>query len=114
MILESTLGFKVDPNFWAEITQPCSQGSVPHHIPPTLTSHEKQLEDLEETPIDIHGDNSEVPMINVTSTHTNSFNCDSVDFNGDDTDKLYIVGEEGGLVSAVDAESACIESVNGH
>ena len=104
----------MDPNFCTEITQPCSQGGIPHHIPPTLTSHEKQLEDLEETPIDIHGDDSEVPMINVTSAHTNSFDRDSVDFDGDDADKLYILGEEGGLVSAVDAESACRESVNGH
>ena len=68
---------------------------------------------IEETPIDICGDNSEVLMIKVISAHTNSFNRDSVDFNSDDADKLYIVGEEGGLVSAADAESACIVSVNG-
>ena len=102
-----------DPTFWAEITQPCSRGGVPHHIPPKLTSHEEQLEDLEETPIDIHGDDSEVLMIDVISAHTNSFNRDSAGFDGDDVDKLYIVGEGGGLVSAADAESACIESVNG-
>ena len=80
-----------DPTFWAEITQPRSRGGVPHHIPPKLTSHEEQLEDLEETPIDIHGDDSEVPMIDVISAHTNSFDRDSVDFDSDDADKLYIL-----------------------
>ena len=96
----------VDPMFWAEITQPCSQGGVPHHAPPTLTSLQEQVEDLEESAIDIHGDDSEVPLTDVISVHTQ---LDSMDC--DDNDNLYILGEEGGLVSTADAESALLESV---
>lgn len=101
----------VDPTFWVEITQPRSQGGVPHHMPPTLTSLQEQTEDLEESAINIHGDDSEVPMTDVISAHTqlecsNSMDCD-------DNDELYILGEEGGLVSTADAECASMESVQG-
>jgi hypothetical protein len=69
------------------------------------------MEDLEESAIDIHGDDSEVPMTDVISVHAQSENTDSMDC--DDDDKLYIPGEEGGLVSTADAESASMESVQG-
>ncbi|KAI9507068.1 hypothetical protein F5148DRAFT_1368669 [Russula earlei] len=100
----------LDPTFWVEITQPRSQGGVPHHAPPTLTSLE-QMEDLEESAFDIHGDDSEVPMTDIVSVHTqlecsNSMDCD-------DDDKLYIPGEEGGLVLTADAECASVKSVQG-
>jgi hypothetical protein len=101
----------VDPMFWAEITQPRSQGSVPNHAPPTLTSLQEQTEDLEESAIDINGDDSEVPMTDVVSAHTQLECSDSMDC--DDDDELYIPGEEGGLVSTADAECASLESVQG-
>ena len=99
----------VDPTFWAEIMQPRSRGGVLHHLLPTLTSQQEELEDLDESGIDIHGDDSEVPMADVISAHTQR--SDSMDC--DDDDKLYIAGEEGGLVSTADAECALRESVNG-
>ena len=102
----------VDPAFWAEITQPRSQGGVPHHHPPALTSQQEELEDLEESAVNIHGDDSKVPMANVISAHTQYLNSMDCDDNGGDGDKLYIVGEEGGLVSTADAESAAMESIN--
>jgi hypothetical protein len=108
----------VDPGFWAEITQPRSRGGIPHHHPPPLTSQQEESEDVEECAVDIHGDDSEVPMTNVISAHTqysDSMDCDDNGNNdgNNDNDKLYIVGEEGGLVSTADAESVAMESING-
>jgi hypothetical protein len=98
----------VDPAFWAEITQSRSRGS----ILPMLTSQQEALEDLEECAVDVHGDDSEVPMTDVISAHTQVIeHADPMDHDNDD--KLYIVGEEGGLVSIADAESTTMESVNG-
>jgi len=96
---------------WAEITQPCSQGGVPHYAPPTLTSLQEQMEDLEESAINIHGDNSEVPMTDIISVHTQLECSDSMDCN--DENKLYIPGEEGSFVSTADAECASMESIQG-
>jgi len=53
------------------------------------------MEDLEESAIDIHGDDSEVPMTDLVSAHTQLECSDSMDCNDDD--KLYILGEEGGF-----------------
>jgi hypothetical protein len=39
----------VDPAFWAEITQPCSQGT-----PLALTMQQVQSENLKEVAIDVH------------------------------------------------------------
>ncbi len=93
-----------DPTFWAEITQPHSQGGMPYHVPPTLTPQQEQSEDLEESGIDIHGDDSEVPMVDVVSVHTRYSDCED--------DKFYVL-EEGGLVSTADAENTLMESVKG-
>lgn len=95
----------VDPVFWAEITQPRSRGT-----PPALTPQQAQSEDLEEVAIDIHGDDSEVPMIDVVAAHTQH---PSMDLDRDRDDMLYVPGEEGGLMSTADAERTSTESVNG-
>jgi hypothetical protein len=94
----------VDPAFWAEITQPRSRGT-----PPALTPQQAQSEDLEEVAIDIHGDDSKVPMIDVVAAHTQH---PSMDSDHDCNDMLYVPGEEGGLVSTADAERMSTESVN--
>jgi hypothetical protein len=98
----------VDPAFWAEITQPRSRGSEPLHLPPTLTPQQEESEDLEASALDIHGDDSEVPMSDVISASTQH-----PDTMGCNDDKLYVAGEGGGLVSTADAECTFMESVNG-
>ena len=98
-----------DPTFWAEITQPRSRGGTPQHIPPALTFQQEQSEDLEEVALDIHGDDSKVPMTDVVFAHTQQ----SSRVDCDDDDKLYVPGEGGGLVSTADAEGSSTEIVNG-
>jgi hypothetical protein len=75
---------------------------------PALTPQQEQSKDFEESATDIHGDDSEVPMADVVSVHTQ--NPSSTDYDNDLTN-LYIPGEEGDLISTTDAESTFVESV---
>ena len=97
-----------DPMFWAEITQPRSRGGTPQHVPPALTSQQEQSEDREEPALDIHGDDSEVPVMDVFA-HTQQ-SSQAMDCNND---RLYVPGEDGGLASTADAESSSTEFVKG-
>ncbi|KAI9437381.1 hypothetical protein F5148DRAFT_1154394 [Russula earlei] len=71
------------------------------------------MEDLEESAIDIHGDDGEVPMTDIISMHTQLECSNSMDCNDDDELYILIPEEEGGLVLTADAECASVESVQG-
>jgi len=94
---------QTDPVFFAEISQPRSR--------PILTEIEALQEDSDEQ----YGgsaptDDSDVPLGEVAA-HSDEVVAGPLVPEGGDVDHIYVLGEEGGLSSAAEAEDTLLEAI---
>ncbi|RDB20753.1 hypothetical protein Hypma_012086, partial [Hypsizygus marmoreus] len=94
-----------DPKFFAELIAPRSRQ------PPTLSSEEADLEDLEEDSLNVFGDDSEVPMGTVLQVQGEPVRLEVKSDVADADDRDYIPEDGGGLVSNADAETTFVECI---